>query len=71
MMNSLAYANIEQLVDINDVSVDKNLPKNERLAEYTRQIKNPHHFKCGKFIIIAKYSNNGISLEDRIKSIIF
>ena len=37
------------LVDIQDVSVDPNLPKEERIAEFVRQIKNPYCFKCGKF----------------------
>ena len=69
-MNNLSYAPHEQLVDINDVSVDKNLPKRERIAEFVRQIKDPHHFKCGKFTIITKYADNGVSLEERLKSIL-
>ena len=69
-MNNIAYANAEPLVDINDVSVDKNLPKHERIAEFVRQIKNPHRFKCGKFTIITKYADNGVSLEERLKSIL-
>ena len=55
---------IADLVDIRDVSVDKNLPKQARIAEYLRQIKNPYHFKCGKFIITAKFAENGPTLED-------
>ena len=34
------------LVDIRDVAVDKKLPREERVAEFVRQIKNPYH--CGK-----------------------
>jgi hypothetical protein len=56
--------NIADLVDIRDVSVDKNLPKQERIAEYLRQIKNPYQFKCGKFIITAKFAETGPTLED-------
>lgn len=58
------------LVDIKDVSVDKNLTKEERIAEFVRQIKNPYCFKCGKFIVRAQFSNNGISLEDCLKQIL-
>jgi hypothetical protein len=32
-----------------------------------RQIKNPYHFKCGKFIIRAKYAKDGPSLEDCLR----
>ena len=53
-----------ELVDIRDVKVDKNLPKQERIAEYLRQIKNPYLFKCGKFIVAASFAEDGPTLED-------
>jgi len=56
--------NNTDLVDIRDVSVDRNLSKQERIAEYTRQIKNPYHFKCGKFTVRVKYAEGGLTLED-------
>ena len=37
----------DELVDIREVSVDKNLPKEERIAAFIRQIKNPYRFRCG------------------------
>lgn len=37
--------NSDTLVDINDISVNKDLPKPERIKEYIRQIKNPYCFK--------------------------
>ena len=64
------FKNTESLVDINDISVDKNLPKSERIKEYIRQIKNPYCFKCGDFVVKARYSNNGLSIEDCLQSII-
>lgn len=67
MSENIDYAN---LVDIRDVSVDKSLPRNERIIEFVRQIKDPCHFKCGKFIITAKFSENGPSIEDCLQSIL-
>ena len=58
------------LADIRDVSVDPNLPKEERIAEFLRQIKTPYCFKCGKFTVRARFANNGISLEDCLKQIL-
>jgi len=54
----------QELVDIRDISVDKNLPKHERIAEFLRQIKDPYHFKCGKFTVTAKFAEDGPTLED-------
>ena len=60
----------EILVDIKDVSVDKNLSKDERIAEYVRQIKNPYCFKCGKFTVNVKFAENGPSLEDCLQRLV-
>lgn len=60
----------KNLADINDISVDKNLSKNERISEYIKQIKNPYCYKCGKFVVIAKFKDEGISLEERLTSIL-
>lgn len=60
----------DTLVDINDISVNKDLPKPERIKEYIRQIKNPYCFKCGNFVVTAKYSDKGLSIEDCLQSII-
>jgi len=58
------------LADIRDISVDQRLSKEERVAEFLRQIKNPYCFKCGKFIIRARYAENGVTLEDCLKQIL-
>ena len=58
------------LVDIRDVSVDQSLPKEERIAEFLRQIKNPYCFRCGKFTVRARFDENGVSLEDCLKQIL-
>ena len=63
----MADCNPTALVDIRTVSVDKNLPKEERIAEFLRQIKDPYHFKCGKFIVTATFSQDGPSLEDCLR----
>ena len=52
------------LVDIREVVVDKNLTKEERIAEFVRQIKDPYHFKCGKFTVTARFTDGGPTLED-------
>jgi hypothetical protein len=62
MIASTANTNI--LVDIRTVSVNKALPREARIAEFIRQIRNPYKFKCGKFTITAKYADTGQTLED-------
>ncbi|SHJ88877.1 hypothetical protein SAMN02745975_03148 [Geosporobacter subterraneus DSM 17957] len=59
-----------ELVDIRDISVDKNLSKEERIAEYVRQIKDPYNFKCGNFTVWVRFADNGVTLEDCLQRLL-
>lgn len=61
--------NTEHLVDIRDVRVDKSLPREERIAEFVRQIKNPYRFRCGGFTVTARFAEDGPTLEDCLRQI--
>ena len=60
----LATTGESKLVDINTVSVDKTLPRDARILEFVKQIKNPYHFKCGNFTVTAKYAETGLTFEE-------
>ena len=57
----------KDLVDIRDVAVDKNLSKPERIAEYIRQIGDPYNFRCGKFTVTVKFTENGPTFEECLR----
>jgi len=50
--------------------VDKTLPREERIAEFVRQIKNPYRFRCGKFVVNASFADAGPTLEDCLMGIL-
>ena len=58
------------LVDIRDVTVDRELSREDRIAEFVRQIKNPYRFKCGRFTVHASFASSGATLEECIKGIL-
>lgn len=58
-----------ELVDISTVSVSKDLPDEERKAEYVRQIKNPYRFKCCGFTVNARFPSDGVTLEERLQGL--
>ncbi len=60
----------DDLVDIHTVSVSKDLPKEERIAEFVRQIKNPYCFRCGDFTIRASFASDGVTIEERLQGLI-
>lgn len=66
----LVAAERAELVDIREVSVDKDLPKEERIAAFIRQIKNPYRFRCGEFVVNACFAGNGLTLEECLQGIL-
>lgn len=65
-----SQTNVEVLVDIRDVRVNKALPREQRISEFVRQIKNPYLFKCGQFTVHVGFTANGISLEECIAGLL-
>ena len=62
-MENITAGGSGSLVDIRDVTVDKELPREERITEFVRQIKNPYRFKCGRFTVRASFAPGGATLE--------
>lgn len=70
--------NPDTLVDINEIVINKELPKEERLLDFIRQIRNPYCFKCGEMIVKTVFMDQdsvsegnivpGVTLEDRIEN---
>jgi hypothetical protein len=62
---------LSELVDICSVKIDKNLSYEERVVEYVRQIKNPYHFKCGKYSIKVSFNKNGPSFDECLRNLLW
>lgn len=60
----------ETLVDIMDIKIDEKLPKEERIKEYLRQVKNPYCFKVGSMVVKCSYSNDGVTIRDRFEQLV-
>lgn len=61
---------VNELVDIRTISVDKSLSKEERIAAFVKQIKNPYRFRCGDFVVNATFAGNGTTLENCLQGIL-
>ena len=70
---TVSMATADQMVACDYVGIEsgnKELPREERIAEFARQIKNPCHFRCGKFIVRATYCTDGAALEECLHGIL-
>lgn len=54
----------ETLVDINTVKIDPNLPREERIKEYVRQIGNPYCYLDQGYVVKLSFADTDRTLED-------
>ena len=57
----------DSLVDVTQICIDEKLPKEERLKEFVRQVKNPYCFRVGQVVVKNVYSGDGVSLRERFE----
>ncbi len=58
------------LKDIRDVHVNMDLPKQERILDFIRQIGNPYCYHHGKYVVKVSFSDTDVTLEQRLLSYI-
>ena len=57
----------DDLVDIRDVVIDQDAPKEERIKSFLRQIKNPYCFKVGNVVVKTTFADKDVTLDDRLE----
>lgn len=63
-------AEIEQLVDINEVAVDMKKTVSARVEDYVQKVKNPFLVKVGDYVVKIGYSDSPETLNDRMEQYI-
>ena len=56
------------LRDIRDVKINTDLPKEQRIQDYIRQIGNPYCYRHGKYVVKISFANTDKTLEDCLLS---
>ncbi len=59
---------IDTLRDIRDVTVNIDLPKEERILDFIRQIGNPYCYRHGKYVVKISFTDTNVTLEQRMLS---
>lgn len=58
----------DSLVDISTVKIDPSLPRDQRIADYIRQIRNPYCYLSGGVVVHISFADTEATLEDRLLS---
>ena len=54
----------DSLCDIQNVKVNQELPKRERILDFIYQIKNPYCYRYGKYVVKVSFTEGDVTLED-------
>lgn len=57
----------DDLVDIHEVSIDRTMPKTERVKSFVEQIRNPFCFKVGGVVVKTVFAETDVTLEERME----
>ena len=55
-----------ELVDIRDITVESQLPTEERIADFVKKIKNPYLCKCGNIVVQSVFEETDVTLKERL-----
>ena len=62
----LIKAAMNNLVDIQDIKINPNYSKEQKIEQYVKDIKDPYRFKIDDMIINIEFSDSEFSLQDGI-----
>ncbi len=66
----ITKVNPGDLVDIRDVQINGNLKRDNQLADFIRQIKNPYCYRYGEYIIKIGFEDTSVTLTERLREMI-
>ena len=61
---------IDDLKDIRDINIDKNVSQEKRQAQFLKQAGNPYLLRRGSMMIKVRFANNGLSMEQAFENLL-
>lgn len=67
---SIKECDKEQLVDLSSIVIDCEKSKQERMADYLRQVKNPYYFKVGDVAVRLVFDESARSFQECMEELV-
>ena len=58
---------MEEIINIEDIKVNTALPKEARIKQFVKEIKNPYRFMVDDMIVNVVFTDNRNTLQDRLR----
>ena len=61
---------VEELTDILEIEIDREMDEEGKRAEYLRQIRNPYLYRQGEYVVKVTFADTEATLADRLQEYI-
>ena len=68
-LSEITYSK-DELVDLNTITIKKDLDKTERIMSFIKEIKNPYLFRIGDVVVKVGFNNSGHSFQEGFEDIV-
>jgi len=68
--SNINQTSIEEVDDFNEINVNNNLPRVERVTSFLRKVKNPYMFSCDGMIVKFEFSNTDTNINQCLENLI-
>ncbi len=58
------------LVDLQEISIDQSLPIEQRVKDFVAKVKNPYCFKVGDVVVKVAFNHDGNSFEEQFEKML-
>ena len=62
--------NRNEIDEVDNIKIDKNLPAKERIIEYIKKVKNPYILKVNDTLVKITFNNQNIECMQCLKNIV-
>lgn len=59
---------IGNIICIDNINIDKNQNKNEKIKNFVETVKNPYKFVCKDYVVNVEFSSNSKTIQSLIES---
>lgn len=61
---------INSLDDLQEIRIDHNLPKEQRIKDFATKVKNPYCFKVGNVVVKVAFNTEELSFEEQFEKML-
>lgn len=68
--SNIERTRLDEVDEFNEININSNLPRVERVTSFLRKVKNPYMFSCDGMIVKFEFSDNDTNINQCLENLI-